>query len=37
VAVRDVRTGAYVTLAKELKRGALEPLRKAWEARVDAG
>jgi len=26
-----------VTLAKELKRGALEPLRKAWEARVDAG
>lgn len=37
VAVRDVRTGAYVTLSKELKRGALEPLRKAWEARVDAG
>ena len=35
VAVRDVRTGAYVVQPRELKRGALEPLRKAWEARVE--
>ncbi|GDX79813.1 hypothetical protein LBMAG42_16240 [Deltaproteobacteria bacterium] len=33
VAVRDLRTGAFVTLAKDLKRGALEALRKAWDAR----
>ncbi len=33
VAVRDPRTGAFVTLAKELKRGHLDPLRLAWDAR----
>jgi hypothetical protein len=31
VAVRDLRTGAFVTLARDLKKGALEPLRQAWE------
>jgi ATP-dependent Clp protease ATP-binding subunit ClpC len=33
VAVRDARTGAFVTLARDLRRGALEPLRRAWETR----
>ena len=31
VAVRDLRTGAFVTLARDLRKGALEPLRQAWE------
>lgn len=34
VAVRDLRTGAFVTLAKDLRKGALEPLRQAWELLV---
>ena len=33
VAVRDLRTGAQVVAAKDLKHGALEPLRAAWESR----
>lgn len=34
VAVRDLRTGAYVKQHRELKKGALEPLRRAWDLRA---
>jgi MoxR-like ATPase len=34
VAVRDLRTGAIVLHARDLRRGALEPLRSAWDART---
>ncbi len=35
VAVRDLRTGAYVVQPRELKKGALEPLRRAWDLRAN--
>lgn len=33
VAVRDPRTAAYIVAPRELKKGALEPLRRAWDLR----
>lgn len=33
VAVRDPRTAAYIVSPRELKKGALEPLRRAWDLR----
>lgn len=33
VAVRDPRTSAYIVSPRELKKGALEPLRRAWDLR----